>query len=330
MQQYEPECCKSPDEYTAYRTTLNEDDLRLAKDELHEDDDTRDPSLAQMREFIAKHPRIIRCRTDPVFLLRFLRFTKFNVPRACDILERALAQLVRTRATYGAEAADKLNPDVQRLLDVAAIVPLGYDQQRRMVVLCSAAALDPRTTTSMLHMQLGGLVLATCQEYELIQVRGLVVLMDFSGLSMAHCGMWSLSDVKLTAEYVNELIAMRVKEVHMIQVPRFAWLLLDLFLPLLSPKMKERFKFHRTFDELRGSLDPSLLPTIYGGQQSLEKANENFRTDMFERQRKWFEVERQLHMDLGGANAGRGSQRNGFQGEQELAMVGSFRKLTVD
>ncbi|XP_049541841.1 retinaldehyde-binding protein 1-like [Anopheles darlingi] len=329
MQQYEAETCKCPDEYTPYRTTLDEDDLRLARDELHEDDDTRDPSLAQMREFIAKHPRIVRCRTDPVFLLRFLRFTKFNVPRACDILVRAMTQLMRRRATYGAEAADLLHPDVQRLLEVAAIVPLGYDSQRRMVVLCRAAALDPRTTTSMLHMQLGGLILGTCQEYELIQVRGLVVLMDFSGLSMAHCAMWSLSDVKLTAEYVNELIAMRVKEVHMIQVPRFAWLLLDLFLPLLSPKMKERFKFHRTFDELRGSLDPALLPTIYGGQQSLEKANENFRTGMFERQRKWFEVERQLHMDLGGGTNGVRGPRNGFH-EEELAMVGSFRKLTVD
>ncbi|XP_058059863.1 retinaldehyde-binding protein 1-like [Anopheles bellator] len=330
--EYDEEVDKCPAEYAPYRTTLDESDLRLAKDELREDDDIRQPSIAQMRQFIAKHPQIVRCRTDPVFLLRFLRFTKFNVAEACAILERLLALVMRSRDAYG-ELADPLHPSVVRMLDLAAIVPLGYDERKRMVVLCRVGALDPKTTTSLLQMKLGGLIVGTCQEYERIQVHGLVVIMDFSGMSMAHVGMWSLSDVRLMAEYVNELIAMRVKEVHMTQVPKFAWLLLDLFLPLLSAKMKERFKFHRTIDELRGSLDldPSLLPTIYGGRQSLEKANDNFRS-MFERQRKWFRIEQQLHMDLSvpgpqSTGTARG-HRNGFRDEE--AMVGSFRKLTVD
>uniref|UniRef100_A0A182JRY2 CRAL-TRIO domain-containing protein n=1 Tax=Anopheles christyi TaxID=43041 RepID=A0A182JRY2_9DIPT len=328
---YVDEMDKRPREYVPYRSTLDDRDLVRAAEELHENEDTRESSIAQVREFIAKHPQIVRCRTDPVFLLRFLRYRKFNVTSACATLEDGMAFLMRMRTLYG-EEVNTFHPNVQRMMDLDAIVPLGFDRQRRMVILVRVGAMDPKETTALLQMRLGALVINTCLEYERTQVHGTVWIVDCSGMTMAHVGMWGLSEVKMMADSINEVVTMFVKEVHMVKVPRITWMLLDLLLPLLSPKIRDRFKFHRTEEELRSAIDQTILPTTYGGQQSLKQATDNFR-DMFEKQSKWFKLEEQFHMDLsisapGTSGRSTRTQRNEFSGEE--AMVGSFRKLTVD
>uniref|UniRef100_A0A182SMC9 CRAL-TRIO domain-containing protein n=1 Tax=Anopheles maculatus TaxID=74869 RepID=A0A182SMC9_9DIPT len=329
---YEDEMDKRPQAYAPYRSTLDDRDLARAAEELHENEDTRDASLAQLREFIAKHPQIVRCRTDPVFLLRFLRYRKFNVAEACATLEGGLAFLMRMRTLYG-EEVNTFHPNVQRMLDLDAIVPLGFDRKRRMVILVRVGAMDPKDTTALLQMRLGALVINTCLEYERTQVHGTVWVVDCSGMTMAHVGAWGLSEVKMMADSINEVVTMFVKEVHMVQVPRITWMILDLLLPLLSPKIRDRFKFHRSQDELRSSIDATVLPTSYGGEQSFKQAVENFR-DMFDAQTRWFKLEQQFLMDLSipapgtGGRTARTNQRNEFPGEE--SMVGSFRKLTVD
>ncbi|XP_053665246.1 alpha-tocopherol transfer protein-like [Anopheles marshallii] len=329
---YEDEMDKHPREYAPYRSTLDECDRALAAQDLHENEDTRDSSIAQLREFIAKHPQIVRCRTDAVFLLRFLRYRKFNVADACATLEGGMAFLMRMRTLYGDEV-NTFHPNVLRMLDLDAIVPLGFERKRRMAILVRVGAMDPKETTALLQMRLGALVINTCLEYERTQVHGTVWIVDCSGMTMAHVGAWGLTEVKMMADSINEVVTMFVKEVHMVQVPRITWMLLDILLPLLSPKIRDRFKFHRTRDELRNSVDPSILPTTYGGQQSLKQATDNFRR-MFETQTKWFKLEEQFLMDLSvpapgaGGRTARNNQRNEFPGEE--CMVGSFRKLTVD
>uniref|UniRef100_A0A182NI46 CRAL-TRIO domain-containing protein n=1 Tax=Anopheles dirus TaxID=7168 RepID=A0A182NI46_9DIPT len=325
---HEDEMDKRPREYAPYRTTLDAQDLHHAAKELHENEDTRDASIAQLREFIAKHPQIVRCRTDAVFMLRFLRYRKFNVTEACATLDGGLAFLMRMRTLYGEEVST-FHPNVVRMMDLDAIVPLGFDRQRRMAILVRVGAMDPKETTALLQMRLGAVVINTCLEYEWTQVYGSVWVVDCSGMTMAHVGMWSLSEVKMMADSINEVVTMFVKEVHMVQVPRITWLLLDILLPLLSPKIRDRFKFHRSHDELLNSFDRSILPTTYGGGQSLQQASDNFRT-MFQQQTKWFKLEEQFLMDLSAPSPGTGGRpaRNGFPGEESV--VGSFRKLTVD
>uniref|UniRef100_A0A182PZE6 CRAL-TRIO domain-containing protein n=1 Tax=Anopheles farauti TaxID=69004 RepID=A0A182PZE6_9DIPT len=320
----EEDTAKRPREYTPYWTTLDGQDLEHAAQELHENEDTRDASIAQVREFIAKHPQIVRCRTDAVFLLRFLRYRKFNVTEACATLAGGLAFLMRMRTLYGEEVST-FHPNVQRMVRLDAIVPLGFDRGRRMAILVRVGAMDPKETTALLQMRLGALAINTCLEYEWTQVYGSVWVVDCSGMTMAHVGMWSLTEVKLMADSINEVVTMLVKEVHMVRVPRIAWLLLDLLLPLLSPKIRDRFKFHRSHDELLGAFDRTILPTTYGGQQCLQQAVDNFRA-MFEKQTKWFKLEEQFLMDL--TVPAPGSGRHGFPPEESI--VGSFRKLTVD
>jgi hypothetical protein len=58
-----PSVNKAPEQYDTYECTLSPELQKMAKDELREDESTRTQSLAQFREWIAKHPHIKRCRT---------------------------------------------------------------------------------------------------------------------------------------------------------------------------------------------------------------------------------------------------------------------------
>ncbi|KFB35894.1 AGAP007353-PA-like protein [Anopheles sinensis] len=326
---YQEAVNKRPQVYAPYESTLDDVDLKVAIRELHETDDTREPSIAQIREFIAKHPQIVRCRTDPVYLLRFLRYKKFNVTEACAMLESTLAFFMRMRVLYG-EEIDSFHPNVQGMVDLGVMVPLGYDRNKRVVILNRVGAY-PKTTSALMQMRLGALVISTCLEYEQTQVYGSVWIMDFSGMTMSHVAMWGLTELKMLADSVNDIVTMMVKEIHMVQVPKMTWMLIDMVLPLLSPKIRNRFKFHRTLDDLCSAVDPSILPCEYGGERPLEKANDDFRA-MFDEQRKWFMLEEHFFMDLTipapGSSSTSTARRNDFRDEE--SMVGSFRKLTVD
>lgn len=58
-----PNLDKVPEEYDPYQCSLSSRFRKIAFDELREDDTIRAQALAQMREWIAKHPYIKRCRT---------------------------------------------------------------------------------------------------------------------------------------------------------------------------------------------------------------------------------------------------------------------------
>lgn len=80
----------TPETFDPYVCNLSPKFKKIALDDLREDENIRSQALAQFREWIAKHPHIKKCRTDAVFLLRFLRTKKFSVPASCEMLQRYL------------------------------------------------------------------------------------------------------------------------------------------------------------------------------------------------------------------------------------------------
>jgi hypothetical protein len=58
-----PSICTTPEEYDSYKFTLPAKYKEIAKEELREDDAIRTHALSQLRDWIAKHPHIKRCRT---------------------------------------------------------------------------------------------------------------------------------------------------------------------------------------------------------------------------------------------------------------------------
>ncbi|XP_058837460.1 clavesin-1-like isoform X4 [Topomyia yanbarensis] len=316
---------KRPSVYDVYRTTLEPQYRIKAREELNEHDHIREPALAQMREFIAKHPQIVRCRTDAIFLLRFLRSKKFNVMAATEMLVKHLTFWIRE-----AEFCTGIDPCVlDPIIQQCAMIPLGQDSYGRLVVSIRLGQFDIETTSAEIQFRLGCLVLETYVDTEIHQVAGLVAVFDFLGATTNHFVIWTLPKLKVVLDALNNITSLRIGEIHVVQLPKYAAAIAEFLIARISEKLKRRIKFHKTPDALKDAIDESILPTIYGGKQSLEEANEKFRQRaMQERERLLKQADMFIDLSIPSPNANNNTGVHSSVADE--AVIGSFRKLNVD
>lgn len=78
----------------------------------------RENAIHEMREWALNNNRIEILRLDTNFLLRFLRFKKFSIPKAQDDLERYLIlRKMKENGVYLMQNFDYRSPDVLELID---------------------------------------------------------------------------------------------------------------------------------------------------------------------------------------------------------------------
>ncbi|XP_055608997.1 clavesin-1-like isoform X5 [Uranotaenia lowii] len=310
-----------------YHCSLEPEDLKVAREELNEYDHVRDQAMEQMREYIAKHPQFRNCWTEPLFLLRFLRYRKFNVVAACEFLEKWLIGRVEARDFCVVD-----NPDgLTQLIDQAMIVPLGKDSQNRVVTVIRCGHYDPALTTPEQVTQLGTLAVEVFADDERFQVHGLIAILDLGEFSMAHLGRWTFTKLKTVMTAARDILPFRVKEVHLVRMPIYLTSAVDFCLNILSSKLQFRVKFHKSIDDLKAAIDESVLPDIYGGKQSLEEANERFRQKVLE-QRERILKHAEMTIDLSIPNPNSKNPANAALQSSVVdeSVIGSFRKLNVD
>ncbi|XP_062553470.1 alpha-tocopherol transfer protein-like isoform X2 [Armigeres subalbatus] len=313
----------SNDEYVC---SLDPENLRKAKEELHEDESVRESSISQMREYIAKDPQIIWCRTDHLFLLLFLRVRKFNVQAACEMLRNMLMAIHTEPDSF------KLRPtEWDTFIAQSIALPLGPDDKGRMVILCRQGQSDATMITMEEVIRMSILVFQTFCYIESYQINGAVLIIDYQEVKMNHFACWTIPKLKLWISIVNNVLPIRLKEIHLIHLPKFANVVIEFSLSIMKPKLQERVKFHKSLEELRAAVDNSVLPTIYGGQLSLDEANDRFRKRVEqERDRILLLNEFVFDPTIPNPNA-TNYNRSGLHSEiANEAVIGSFRKLNVD
>lgn len=100
-----------------YEFTLSKELEDLASEELRETEQLRNNSIKALRDWIHEHPKIIKTRMDAVWLLRFLRFRKFDILRAQEALERYMVLAQSPMADKWFNDLDILRPSVEKLMD---------------------------------------------------------------------------------------------------------------------------------------------------------------------------------------------------------------------
>lgn len=182
-------------EFDPYVCSLNSHFKQIAKEELREDENIRNQALAQFREWIAKHPHIKRCRTDSVFLLRFLRVKKFSLQPACEMLEKYLT--IRQLYPQWFRNLDIEDKALEEIIDMGYVVPLlERDENGRQLILTCAGKFDPYRFTSAQMARAHSLVTEALLDDEESQVAGYSHINDEEGLSMGLLSLWSLTDIR--------------------------------------------------------------------------------------------------------------------------------------
>lgn len=234
-----PKLSTQPDNFDPYVCSLNAKFRAIALDELREDENIRTQALAQFREWIAKHPNIKRCRTDAVFLLRFLRTKKFSVAAACEMLERYLT--IRQLYPQWFKQLDGEDQALSEILETGYLVPLlERDCHGRQIIMSFAGKFDTSRFTSAQMARAHSLICEALLDDEESQVAGYTYVNDESGLSMSLLGLWSLTDLKCMLGCIQNSTPMRHKETHFLNMPPYANKIIEFAMGVLSEKLKKR------------------------------------------------------------------------------------------
>ncbi|XP_055531158.1 clavesin-1-like [Wyeomyia smithii] len=318
--------CKNPTVYEPYRWTLSEKLRKIAKAELRETDSIREQSLAQMREWIAKNPHIKKCRTDPVFLLRFLRTKKFSVVQACEMLEKYLS----IRQTYPKwfRNCDIDNAELEAVIDGGYILPLPQrDSNGHQLVLSVAGNLDLNRVNSTVLAKAHFLVQEVLADDEEAQICGYIQCLDDRQLSMRLLSLWSLVDIKRVTECMQNGIPTRIRSFNFIGLPSSAITIMEFCVSLLSEKLKKRVNLFRSVKDFAAKVDKSILPEEYGGTAGPI-------ADMIAQFKERCRVKRAqlLAMDDMQIEITKSSSfyADTCRRDLDVGIIGSFRKLEVD
>ncbi|XP_059612955.1 clavesin-1 [Phlebotomus argentipes] len=311
--------------YDTYQCTVGEDFLRIAREQLREDDNIRSQALAQFREWIAKHPYIKKCRTDAVFLLRFLRTKKFSVPAACEMLEKYLT----IRQLYPAwfRKLDIEDPAINEIVSAGYLVPLlQRDALGRQVIMSCAGKFDPHRYTSAQMARVHSLVCEALMDDEESQITGYNHINDESGLAMAHVSLWSLTDIRNMMRCIQNSTPMRHKETHFINLPHYGSKLIEFMMTILNEKLKKRIVLHSSLDDLKRHVDPSILPKEYGGVVPLSEMIDKLKIRLKQKRQEILALD-DFYIEISKTAANFAGSEDA---DMDAGVVGSFRKLEVD
>ena len=137
---------KSTTPVDKYVCTLDKELLEFAKETLDETEEKRQNGIKELREWVLKNNRIIKCRLDAKYLLRFLRITKHNLERAKEMLER---WLIFHEGVYGLDWFSNLDvdrPNLEDLMDrgFLIVLPTRSKINKERVIIVRCQAINPK------------------------------------------------------------------------------------------------------------------------------------------------------------------------------------------
>ncbi|KAK4872635.1 hypothetical protein RN001_014664 [Aquatica leii] len=327
----------NPDEYVC---NLSEETQQLAKTELNEDKHCRDQALASMRHFIMQNPRIINCRMDSNFLLRFLRFTKFSVVQAQETLER----YILLRQTYGIafNTLDIRIPMMQDLVDLGFLFACPQrDKKGRRVYVVRPGVFDMNKFTNGDMLRIAAITFETLIEDEENQVRGFVYVADGRGVGLSYITLFSPKEAVRLTKNGEKTVPCRHAEIYGINVHPSMKFVADFGLSLLSEKIKSRVKIYSTLDDLlsSGNIEHTILPKEYGGITPMTDMIALWKEELHKSNKLLLSHDKmQVHEEMytskerdGAVSAlKKGTVWCGGEEDPLYGITGNFRKLEVD
>lgn len=312
---------------STYKFTLSEQFRTLAKEELREEDGNRLDTINQLRDWIVKNPAIKHCRTDDIFLLKFLRFRKFAVHQAGESIERYLA--ARQKMSQWFKKTDPNEPPMSTILDDCPITVLGRDDSGRTILLIRVASYDAENLTQDSIMHFVMTMLDTLTEQEEVQIGGVRVWMDCTGISMKFVALFHLTEYGAMIDLMTKTMPIRIREVHSVKLPKFAVSVANFALTFTSQKFKERISCHHTTLDARKLMPQSMWPESFGGTVNVDTLNARMRKQL-EGLREWLLSLDEMEIDTSRYATLWGKNESDAGAEIDSGMVGSFRKLNVD
>ncbi|XP_044581849.1 clavesin-1 isoform X2 [Cotesia glomerata] len=244
---------------------LDEETKKLAEVELRETPENVKNGIETLRKLL-EESKTLYYRTDDEFLLIFLRPCKFYAESAYALMQRIADFKVKNAALL-----DNLMPDDEKTAifenNVVNVLKDRDHKRRRVLIVNAGKSWDPSKVTADQMFRIFYLIHEAAMLEPESQVRGVVVIMDFDGLSMKQVMGLSPSFSMRLLSFIQDALPLRLKEVHFVKQPFLFNIVWNMFKPFTREKLRKRMFFHGSkMNSLHAYLAPSHLPMDYGGE----------------------------------------------------------------
>ncbi|XP_049821828.1 alpha-tocopherol transfer protein-like isoform X1 [Aethina tumida] len=261
----------------------------IARKELRETPDVVKEAIPALRDLLKEEKDLHVPLDNELWMIRFLRPTKFYPESARDLIKRYYDFKRKHSALYDGLLPSKEKNVFQQ--DVLTVQPNRDQFGRRILVI----ELGKKWKTNELTLDevFKGCVLfveAAMLEPE-TEICGAVVIFDMDGLSLSQTTKFTPAFAKRIVDWLQDSVPVRVKNIHIVNQPYIFKIVFALFKPFLREKLRSRIIFHGSDRKsLHQYMDPSCLPSCYGGTLDLPRVTGPQWLEMLEKCDKEFKA----------------------------------------
>ncbi|XP_066153946.1 retinol-binding protein pinta-like [Euwallacea fornicatus] len=260
---------------------------------------------------------------DPLFIRTTLRFSKHNLERTKKKLENHFA----ARHLYP-EVYKNRSPISQEILQTMNTVNISFmpklTSKGDRVLVSSLNRYDPSEFNTYNSVKLFFMIVDLCFSSDYI-CAGDIVVFDATNFSVNHVTNFFGPIFKIVSTLPREAYAIRVKQMHFVNVPSALVKMMGLIKKLSHPKVRQSIYVHESPKQLLEVIGAQYLPSNYGGQlRSLREITLDGYHFLAENA-SWFEDQKNVQISYVPKNI-----ESAFSLENELGLEGSFRKLDID
>ncbi|KAK7874354.1 hypothetical protein R5R35_007822 [Gryllus longicercus] len=223
-----------------------------ARREVHEQPAAAARNVAALRQRLLEE-RNLHARTDDTFLLAFLRARKHNVEEALKVLKN----FYRLKIKYPLYTEDCLPSEKPFVYDMNGYTILEERDQldRTIIAMRVEHFFQQLWTAHQLVVQ-----------DPLVQVAGVVLIVDMRGFSLRHARIVTPSFARIAMRFVQDSFPVRTQAIHIVFEPFYFDAIFMLFKPFLKAKLRDRIHLHGAdLDSLRAMVPERALPEELGG-----------------------------------------------------------------
>lgn len=243
---------------------LGEEGQEIAKKELRETPEQVKESIAKLRELLKGKPELF-FRDDDEILTIFLRPCKYYPESALALMER----VANFKVKYANIIGNVMPDDEKKIMLEQNVVNVLVDRDqngRRILVANEGAQWNTKEVSGDQMFRLFYLVHVLAMLEPETQVRGVIVILDFEGLTMKQVAQLTPSFSMRLLNFIQDAMPLRLKEVHIVKQPFIFNIVWKVFQPFIKDKLKARLHFHGSdLKSLHKHMDPEFLPENYGG-----------------------------------------------------------------
>lgn len=237
----------------------------VARRDLGETPEVKEHSLALLKQLITGDERL-HCPADDAFLVKYLRARKYRVAEAFEMIRNYFRSRLRLREFF-----DDLSPDTvpypklcveNRLILVSKL----RDPQGRAVVMMKFGAWNTGICSMTDLIRAAFVTAEWILQDEETQVRGVVGVVDLSGLCASHVVHFSPFLIKKLAHVLQDCYPARLKAVYVINDPPLCGILFGMMRPFVKAKLVQRCHFMgHDLGRLHGIIPSDCIPAEFGG-----------------------------------------------------------------